>query len=181
MTAAGLKRRLGRVRRRAWRAAQVASGLSAHQRAELVRAAAWVPATRLALSVLPWRWVSAQFERVPLRAGPPDWTRARAAVWAVDAVARRVLPRRPCLTQALVGRRALRQYGVETDLQIGAVRDGAGAFSAHAWLEHGGRVVLGGNNRIGHYARFTTFADRAAPPARPEPARPVYRPRVEGG
>ena len=88
--------------------------------------------------------------------------RARAAVWAVDAVARRVLPRRPCLTQALVGRRALRRFGVETALQIGAVRDEGGAFSAHAWLEHGGRVVLGANHRIGHYARFTTFADREA-------------------
>ena len=152
--------------------------MSRHQWAALASAAVWVPGTRVALTVLPWRWVSDAFARAPLRPGPPDWTRARAAVWAVDAVARRVLPRRPCLTQALVGRRALRRFGVETALQIGAVRDERGAFSAHAWLEHGGRVVLGANNRIGHYARFTTFADREARGGRS--AAPL-RPRAESG
>lgn len=155
--ARGAVRRL----RRARRVARTAAHLSRHQWAALAQAGLWVPGTRVALAVFPWRRVSRWFEQAPLHPGPPDWVRARAIVWAVDAVARRALPRRPCLTQALVGRRALRRVGIETDLQIGAARSDDGTFGAHAWLEHGGSIVLGANGRISHYARFTTYGERA--------------------
>lgn len=77
-------------------------------------------------------------------------------------MSRRFLPRRPCLTQALVARRALRKFGVETSLHIGAQHDGQGRFAAHAWIERDGRPVIGDNGRLSDYVRFTPLADRAA-------------------
>lgn len=136
------------------RRARTLKGLSRLQWGALVHALLWIPATRAALAFLPWRWVSAAFDRPVVRPGPPDWDRARASVWAIDAVARRFLPRRPCLTQALVGQRALGRLGVETDLRIGAVRDDRGVFVAHAWIEHNGKVVLGGTDSTRRYSPF---------------------------
>ena len=122
---------------------RVATGLSPGQWLALGQAAVWISLTRAALVVAPWRRVSAAFERSRPHSGPPDWDQARRVVWAVESIARRVLPARPCLTQALVARRLLRRQGVETDLKFGAAREAEGAFLAHAWLEYEGTVVIG--------------------------------------
>ena len=149
--------------RTVWRLLRLATTLSPGRWFALAEALVWVAATRAALAVVPWRHVSAAFERTPVRPGPPDWARARRAVWAVDAVARRVLPARPCLTQALVARRMLRRCGVETALQLGAARGPEGDFRAHAWLEHDGRTVIG---QVHSDVPYTPFRS----PARPDPA-----------
>ncbi len=144
------------------RSLRLAARLSPGRWIALGQALAWVSATRAALAVLPWRRISAAFERSPTRPGPPDWDRAKQTVWAVDAVARRVLPARPCLTQALVARHLLRRQGVDTELQIGAARSTKGEIQAHAWLEHNGQIVIG---RIRSDVPYTPFRPAAAPPA----------------
>lgn len=150
-------------KRRAGHVVRTIGNLSGTRWAALARAAAWVPLTRAALLVVPWRRLSSAFEAVPVRYnGAPNWEQARAAVWAVEAVSRRALRDRPCLTQALVARHLLRRRGVETTLEIGAVRDGAGDVVAHAWLERDGRVVLGGEGSPDAYARFRPAARRPA-------------------
>jgi hypothetical protein len=59
----------------------------------------------------------------------------------------------------------LNRKGYSTDLRIGAGRDDDGRFTAHAWLEKDGRIVLG---QIGNqHDRYSPF-----PPLRePEPYR----------
>lgn len=151
--------------RSALRALRTTAGLSLGQWAALGQAAVWVVGTRAALAVLPWRRVSAAFERTAARPGPPDWDRARRVQWAVGSVARRLLPARPCLTQALVARELLRRQGVETALKIGAAREPEGSFRAHAWLEHRGRTVMGQVHSDVPYTPFRTAAEKAAPPA----------------
>ena len=146
------------------RSLRLTARLSPGRWAALGQAAVWVTATRAALAVLPWRRVSAAFERAPVRPGPPDWARAKRTVWAVNAVARRVLPARPCLTQALVARHLLRRQGVETQLQIGAARGTEGDLRAHAWLEHRGRIVIGRIHSDVPYTPFRTAARPAPPP-----------------
>lgn len=136
------------------RAARVARSLSGAQWAALGQAALWVPATRAALTAFPWRKVSAAFDRAEARPVEPDLDRARVIVWAVDAVARRVVRQRPCLTQALVARHLLRRHGVESSLQIGAARDTDGTFRAHAWLKWEDEIVIGGR---ASGAAYTTF------------------------
>ena len=151
--------------RRARRAVRTSRSLSSTQWSALGRAVVWVPTTRVALLVAPWRVVSRAFEAARVQSEAPDWDRARAAVWAVEAVSRRALRDRPCLTQALVARHLLRRRGVETSLEIGAVRGDDGALQAHAWLEHNGRVVIGGAGSPGEYARFRPAARPTSVPA----------------
>ena len=140
----------------------VIRGLSRAKWSALVRAVLWVPATRTALTLLPWQRLSTVFDRVAVRDVEPDWERARAVVWAVDAVARRVVRRRPCLTQALVARHLLRRLGIDSKLQIGAARDVDGSYQAHAWLEWGEEVVIGGAASVHAYSSFKTIGPTSA-------------------
>ena len=61
--------------------------------------------------------------------------------WAVEHAAR-IVPGATCLTQALAAEVMLRRTGGRPDLRFGVARD-AGDFEAHAWLELGGRVLVG--------------------------------------
>lgn len=71
--------------------------------------------------------------------GPED------LAWAVE-VASRVLPgTHNCLVQSLACQRLLADHGYAATLHIGARLGGEGAvpMEAHAWVEHGGRPLLG--------------------------------------
>jgi hypothetical protein len=70
-------------------------------------------------------------------------------VWAVGLVSRTV-PGATCLTQALAAQVLLSRHGCGSRLRIGVARAAAGGLVAHAWLESGGMVVLGGPD-IGSY------------------------------
>jgi hypothetical protein len=64
---------------------------------------------------------------------------------AVEGI-RRALPltlRASCLTQALAGWIMLTRHGAESRIRIGVASPGQQGFKAHAWLESGGRVILG--------------------------------------
>ena len=49
-----------------------------------------------------------------------------------------------CLATALVGQALLNRHGHGCQLRIGVRRKTDGAFTAHAWLERNGQVILGG-------------------------------------
>ena len=124
------------------------------RRRSVVRAALLVPLVRAGLWLLPYGRLKALVARAPAVAGGHGVDeRVRDVTWAVAAVARRV-PRATCLTQALVAQRLLADDGVDTTLRLGVARDAAGAFEAHAWLEHRGRIVLG---EVDGMERFTTL------------------------
>ncbi|ORC32660.1 hypothetical protein B4O97_15995 [Marispirochaeta aestuarii] len=48
-----------------------------------------------------------------------------------------------CLPKALAGRILFARYGYNTVLRIGAVRSSGSDFTAHAWLESDGKIVVG--------------------------------------
>lgn len=52
-----------------------------------------------------------------------------------------------CLRQALVLWFLLGRRGIPSRLHLGATRGGAG-FAAHAWVELGDRVLIGGDQRV---------------------------------
>lgn len=93
----------------------------------------------------------------------------RRAAWAAQAVGRRFLPERPCLTQALVLQYLLLRRGDEAaELHIGATKSDDGVLQAHAWVERDGRVLIGGARSPDEYERFVGLSDdllRAPPPA----------------
>lgn len=51
--------------------------------------------------------------------------------------------RASCLTQALAGWIMLTRHGTHSRINIGVVSPQERAFGAHAWLQAGGRVILG--------------------------------------
>jgi hypothetical protein len=71
-------------------------------------------------------------------------TFASEVIWAVEAVSRRI-PRASCLTQAISAKLMLHWFGQNARLCLGVAYTAGGALRAHAWLERGGRPVLGGS------------------------------------
>lgn len=76
-------------------------------------------------------------------------------IWAVSASEKHLGPGSTCLASALVAQAMLARHGHSGTLCIGASRDERGSFTAHAWLERGGAVVVGGPaSRIAQFVRF---------------------------
>ena len=103
--------------------------------------AAWivVPAVRLAVAVLPFRFLHRLAARTPRRsrsAIPPD-----RIARAVNDVAQR-LPGTTCLPQVLAAAYLCSRYGHTATLRLG-VGESEGRLTAHAWLESEGRAILG--------------------------------------
>lgn len=74
--------------------------------------------------------------------GAPDESVERI-VWAVS-VASRYIPSATCLVQAVAAQTLLTQHGIVAQLHVGVALSDNGQFQAHAWIEHEGRIVIGG-------------------------------------
>jgi hypothetical protein len=73
-------------------------------------------------------------------------------MWAIRQ-ASRCVPQATCLTQALAAQVMLGREGCPTQLRLGVTRE-QGEFQAHAWVECGGRVIIGDHGALG---KFTTL------------------------
>jgi hypothetical protein len=112
----------------------------------LFRSSIAVCFVRATLWVLPFRRVLRSVERLslrrPVRPAKSRFSTTQLA-WAVQAVSKRILPDRPCLTQALALLLLLRRQGFPAELRIGVRQSGADRLDAHAWVESDGRIVIG--------------------------------------
>jgi hypothetical protein len=70
----------------------------------------------------------------------------------------RFIPGATCLTQALVTRLLLQSAGVTSELKIGVNKTGA-LFEAHAWVEIGGRIVIG---KVPRHGRFNVLSSASS-------------------
>jgi hypothetical protein len=77
-------------------------------------------------------------------------------VWAVRTAGAHLFPARPCLPQALATRFLLSRLGVATDLRIGVQKPETDALRAHAWVEHEGKVLIGGPDAPSEYHTLMT-------------------------
>lgn len=76
---------------------------------------------------------------------------AAALAWAIEAASRWAAAP-SCLVRALAAQLMLSWRGLTHTLYIGVARGASGRLEAHAWLEHEGRVLVGG---LPDLARFT--------------------------
>jgi len=119
--------------------------LSAVDRRLLASAFLVVVAVRLRLALLPFRpgMESTRFREIH---GTPKSSPERIA-WAVDVASSR-LGTVTCLARALAAHRMLARRGFPCRMCIGVVggdRNSQGSgLIAHAWLEFGGRILVGG-------------------------------------
>jgi hypothetical protein len=114
--------------------------LSAEDRSLLTSSVLLVGAARLALWVLPFNLVRRALTRRARRSLVPYPT-AKIG-WAIS-VAKEFIPRGNCLPQALAAESLLLRSGHPVELRIGVVKTAQGLLEAHAWVESGGRLVVG--------------------------------------
>jgi hypothetical protein len=92
------------------------------------------------------------------------------ASWAITH-ASRLVPGASCLTQALSLQVLLGQRGLGSRLCIGVRKSQAKGFEAHAWVESGGRILIGGQQQAREDEKWTPLtswdfvpmAEHAAP------------------
>jgi len=130
--------------------------LTGRERVLLVQAAAWLVWIRLLLFILPFRHV---------RALVLHWSKPRRArvlahriAYVTNAAANRI-PRTTCLPRALVAQMLLSRHSDRAELHIGVAKDSNGKLEAHAWVESGGQVVIGGIE-VGRYTRLLSGATK---------------------
>jgi hypothetical protein len=115
------------------------------ERILLARAAMLLLLVRIALTVLPFATAMRILGRLSRR--DLDSHRPVAApgpiVWAVEIASRALPGVRRCLVRALAARMMLARSGYAAELKFGAGKSHNGDFRAHAWLESGGRILIG--------------------------------------
>lgn len=103
---------------------------------------------RIGLSLFSFRQVARTVKRAAhllRRRRSSDSRYFRRVVWAIPALAKRMLPERPCLPQALAVQFLFLRSGKPATLHIGVDKDENDRLIAHAWVECEGEVVVGGN------------------------------------
>lgn len=134
--------RLRKLRERSW-----------GERGLLASAFVLVASIRVALWLFPFRTLRPVLARLTSNAAPRQYPLAQTVErvpWAV-AVAAAYVPGATCLIQALAGQILLARCGEVSQLHIGVAREERAGVRAHAWLDHGGRVVIG-NSSLGDWA-----------------------------
>jgi len=109
----------------------------------LVRAFLIVAGVRIALSLVPFPRFQALLARFRAQASVKSGAGPTTEQLARDVrVVSNYVPRATCLTQALAGQVLLQHCGHRAVVHVGVAKEG-GLIQAHAWLESGGKVVIG--------------------------------------
>jgi hypothetical protein len=110
----------------------------------LIEGAVLVATIKVALILLPFRTVSRLLTRLAPEpsTGVASKRDADKIGWAVSTAGRHAFGSKSCLPQALAARTMLARAGQVSLLRIGVARL-EGQFFAHAWVECGGRVIVG--------------------------------------
>jgi hypothetical protein len=87
--------------------------------------------------------------------------------WAVETAGTTWWMRSPCLPKALAAQAMLRRRGIPSRVCLGVARK-ADRLTAHAWVEVGDQVVVGGAESQ-DFTRLSAFGDEGREPTR-EPA-----------
>lgn len=135
----------------------------------LLREALWLLAlTRFKIAFLPFRVLHRSIRSVhehqqekPANKSSDDMSRTRKRqaqqiARTVLAVSRRLPWNATCLVQAASAKIMLNRRGVQGTLYLGVAKNSCGRLVPHAWLESGGKVLLGGDE-IEKYTVVSTF------------------------
>ena len=122
---------------------------------------------RLALLTVPFKHIAPHLGRQlppdhPIRDLPTIHPVARRIAWAIDVMSRHTPWESACLAQAVAGKHMLRRRGLSSRLFLGTRRDEAGGLAAHAWLQLGREIILGGGGRP-TFTALSSFDDTPEP------------------
>ena len=124
--------------------------LSSTDRLLLLEAWFYLAAARLALLIVPFGRIAPHLGRQILpgpaaetTAPPPT---ARRVAWSVETMSRHTPWESACLAQSIAAKYMLRRRGLPSWLFLGTKKDDRGNLAAHAWLQSGNEIVLGGGD-----------------------------------
>lgn len=122
------------------------------ERRWVAEAAVLLPSVHLLQQALPfrrWRSLLTRSLRPPPRAA--DGPRPEELARAVERARRRLPGEYKCLPSAYALHLLLHRHGYASLVQVGVAHGAGGAVEAHAWVEHDGRILIGG---LADLARF---------------------------
>lgn len=119
------------------------------RRAYAREAAVMLVLARLAVRILPAARLFAWAAHPPRRINRFAVDEAEWVAWAIGRAGLKT----PCLPRALAAHAMLRRRGIVSKLCLGVARSGD-AFAAHAWIEVGAKMIVGGEEA----AAFTRLA-----------------------
>ena len=137
---------------------RTAGRLPRAHRALALTVIALTAAVRIALWTVPFRWIKRVVEACGPSRLPPGKATCLQVRWAVR-LASRYVPRATCLTQALTAHMLLGWAGLECRTRIGVRRERD--IEAHAWVECGGRILIGGRGNMENYSPMLTLEGRS--------------------
>jgi hypothetical protein len=115
---------------------------------------------RVLLAVVPYeRWKHRLRRSVSQEGCVPPSSRQVISdvVWAVDRISQRAPKQLMCLARALAVCQMLERRGIFGNLEIGVRRDERGGFSAHAWVEFEGTVIIGNLPDLTNYSKLDNW------------------------
>jgi len=133
--------------------------LKAGEQRLVVKAALLLGTMRLGLWLLPFqtlRRLQVGLTRAPIRVRDREWSSRQSVIRAVKTAGRSMPPAATCLTLALTAQVLLLRRGYPALLHIGVDKVDRERFLAHAWVESGGRVVIGGHE-LERYTPLASF------------------------
>lgn len=130
--------------------------LPASEKCLLSAACTLVLLIRIGLWFLPFRYLQKALSRfaVPARGDKAEDASTVLKIVRFVRFAGGCVPSASCLTQALAALVLIRLCGQEAELKFGISIDSNKKFAAHAWLEKGGRIILG---KLSDHRKYTTL------------------------
>ena len=137
--------------------------LSSFDRRLFVEAAIWLGVARLAVVVMPFRWITpflgrhmaespqtteSEHKEIPERISRAVQTASRHMPWECI-----------CLVQAMAGKGMFKRRGVPSTLYLGLLNTGEEKLKAHAWLRSG-KVIVSGRQGLTEFTVVSTFAEQ---------------------
>jgi hypothetical protein len=128
----------------------------------LVETTLWLLISRLAILILPMRWIlrscGTQYAQSTESITEEQRVTVERIAWAIDAV-RWITPwDSNCLARSVAGKRLLQRRGLTSTLYLGVSKSTPQTLIAHAWLRCGDQYVTG-NPRQNTYTVVSTFAE----------------------
>ncbi len=126
-----------------------------------LEAAFWLAISRLALLILPFRWVAPFLGQHMAISDENDESGDRkieiSISRAILTMSRHLPWECKCLDQAISGKMMLQRRQIASTLYLGVAKNEGGDLNAHAWLRAGDIIILGGGG-LERFAVVSTFA-----------------------
>jgi hypothetical protein len=129
----------------------------------LIEAGFWLGLARLAILMLPFRWIAPvlgkNMVQTPQSAEDADGELLDRISWALTTASRHLPWDCKCLPRAMAGMAMLKRRRITSTLYLGLAKDDDEAkLQAHAWLRCGNRIITGEKEMTG-FTTIATFAE----------------------